>query len=127
MAVERNAGEVRDDEHQGTSGEATRGAHETRALRSIEVRSAARLGALLSGVVAFMQGSVALTIYGLSLGRAGFVDTWASGMLYAGRSLVGLMIMAVVAAALGALLWAIGALLYNVIARATGGLKLTWR
>ncbi len=48
-------------------------------------------------------------------------------MLYAGRSLVGLMIMTLVAAALGALLWAIGALLYNVISRATGGLKLTWR
>jgi hypothetical protein len=74
-----------------------------------------------------MQGSVALTIYGLSLGRAGFVATWASGMLYAGRSLVGLMIMTLVAAALGALLWAIGAFLYNVISRATGGLKLTWR
>jgi hypothetical protein len=110
-----------------SSGEAAYTGHETHTLRIIDVKSAARFGALISGVVALMQGSVALTIYGLSLGRAGFVATWASGMLYAGRSLVGLMIMTLVAAALGALLWAIGAFLYNVISRATGGLKLTWR
>jgi hypothetical protein len=115
MAAERSSGE---EAHTG---------EEAHVLRSIDVRSAARFGALLSGVAALMQGSVALTIYGLSLGRAGIVATWASGMLYAGRSLVGLMIMTLVAAALGALLWAIGALLYNVISRATGGLKLTWR
>jgi Transmembrane domain of unknown function (DUF3566) len=115
MAAERSSGE---EAHTG---------EETHALRSIDVRSAARFGALLSGVAALVQGSVALMIYGLSLGRAGFVATWASGMLYAGRSLVGLMIMTLVAVALGALLWAIGAFLYNVISRATGGLKLTWR
>ena len=115
MAAERSSGE---EAHTG---------EETYALQSIDVRSTARFGALLSGVAALVQGSVALMIYGLSLGRAGFVATWASGMLYAGRSLVGLMIMTLVAAALGALLWAIGALLYNVISRATGGLKLTWR
>lgn len=121
MAAERSSGEG------ASTGEAVHTGHETHALRSIDVRSAARFGALVSGVVALMQGSVALTIYGLSLGRAGFVATWASGMLYAGRSLVGLMAMTLVAAALGALLWAIGAFLYNVLSRATGGLKLTWR
>jgi len=121
MAAERSSGE------EAHTGEEAQTGQETHSLRSIDVRSAARFGALLSGVAALMQGSVALAIYGLSLGRAGFVATWASGMLYAGRSLVGLMIMTLVAAALGALLWAIGALLYNVISRATGGLKLTWR
>ena len=126
MDAERPPGEAQDEgqreeqreEQHAESDDAASGAgHETRAPRSVEVRAAAAFGALLGGIVALMQGSITLTIYGVSLGRAGFVTTWVSRVLYAGRGLVGLVIMAVAAATIGALMWAIGALLYNVIAR----------
>jgi hypothetical protein len=110
----------------GSTGRAGPVDRDTRTLRSIDVRTAAKFGALLSGVVALMQSSVALMVYGVTLGRAGLVDTWAKGMLYAGRSLFGLLLMAVVAAAIGGGLWALAAYLYNLLARATGGLRFTW-
>ena len=60
-------------------------------------------------------------------GQAGFIDTWARGILYAGRSLAGLIIVVVIAAIIGAIVWAIAALLYNWIAGVGGGIKLTFK
>ena len=95
------------------------------ALRSIGVGSAAGFGALLSGLVALVRGVIALVAFGVRLGRVGFFDTWATGALYAGRSLIGLVIVVLVAAVIGAITWAIGALLYNWVAGAMGGIKVT--
>ncbi len=96
-----------------------------RTLRSIGVASAAGFGALLSGLVAFISGAIALIMYGAMIRRAGFLDTWANGALYAGRGLVGLLIIALLAAAIGAISWAVAALIYNWIAGAVGGVEIT--
>jgi hypothetical protein len=97
-----------------------------RVLRSIGVGSAALFGALLSGFIVLIQGIIALMELSFHLRRAGLIDTWARGILFAGRSLDGLIIAVVLAAFAGAIVWAIGALLYNLIAFVGGGIKLTF-
>jgi hypothetical protein len=95
-------------------------------LRSIGVGSAALFGALFSGFIVLIQGIIALAELRFHLGRAGLIDTWARDILFAGRSLDGLIMAVVLAAFAGAIVWAIGALLYNLIALVGGGIKLTF-
>jgi hypothetical protein len=127
MAAAGSPGDLGHDELVGSSANTVGTPATTRELRSVGVGSVAAFGALFSGLIVLIQGIIAVVELGFRLGQAGFIDTWARGILYAGRSLVGLIIVVVIAAIIGAIVWAIAALLYNWIAGAVGGIKLTFK
>jgi hypothetical protein len=95
----------------------------THAPRSLPVGAAAQCGALLGGLVALIRGALALAGLGVHLERAGFFVTLARGVQYAGRSLLGLLVITVLAAALGGITWATGALIYNRVAITRGAIN----
>jgi hypothetical protein len=126
MAAAGSPGDLGREEQIRPSAHIARNPTAKRVLRSIGVGSAALFGALLSGFIVLIQGIIALVELNFHLRRAGLIDTWARDILFAGRSLDGLIMAVVLAAFAGAIVWAIGALLYNFIALVGGGIKLTF-
>lgn len=126
MAAAGSPGDLGHEEQIRPSANIARTPTAKRVLRSIGVRSAALFGALFSGFIVLIQGIIALVELRFHLGRAGLIDTWARGILFAGRSVDGLIMAVVLAAFAGAIVWASGALLYNLIALVGGGIKLTF-
>jgi hypothetical protein len=90
----------------------------------IVIMCAAGFGALLSGLVAFMQGSVALALFGVTLGRLGFFKNWVIATTYAERSLIVLIIVVLVTAAAGALAWTVGVLIWSMMANRTSRVRV---
>ena len=93
-------------------------------LQPIVIVCAAVFGALLSGLIAFMQGSVALALFGVKLGRLGFFKNWVIATTYAERSLIVLIIVVLVTAAVGALTWTVGALIWSMMANRTSRVRV---
>jgi hypothetical protein len=102
----------REEGHLPVEGAASASNRRARA-RPIPISSAAVCGALLSGLVALMRGDVALSVFGVTLGHVGFFKNWRIATAYAGRSLLGLLLIVVVTAAVGALTWSLGAFIWN--------------
>ena len=98
--------------------------------RPIVILCAAVFGALLGALVAFMQGSAALALFGVKLGRLGFFKNWVIATTYAERSLIVLLIVVLVTAAAGALAWAVGVVIWGMMANRTSrvrvALKTIW-
>ena len=88
-------------------------------LRPIRLTSAAVIGALVSGLVAFLQGSVELAAFSVKVGRVGFFTNWVVAATYAWRSLVALALTVLVTATLGAVVWYVGALIWNRLVGST--------
>ena len=83
-------------------------------------------GALLSGLVAFLQGSAAVAAFGIRLDRAGFFSKWRFEAVFAGRSVLAVTLVTLVGAALGAVAWSAGALVWNrIVASRTSGIGVT--
>jgi hypothetical protein len=118
------------EEHEGSrrddlsrSDEATEASDPTSTNRSIAISSAAVYGALLSGLVAFLQGSAAVAAFGLRLERVGFFRNWLIEAVFAGRSVVAVVLITLAGAALGAGMWSAGALVLNrIVASPTNGI-----
>ncbi len=94
-----------------------------RALRSIDVGSMALYGAVLYGAIYLVVGLIALIIAGFT-GTEGVLRGFVTAVLYAGVGLVFLSIPVLIAIVIGAVAGAVGALVYNGVARLTGGIKI---
>jgi hypothetical protein len=91
-------------------------------LRRIGVVSAGKVAAVLYGVIGLLFGVLAAlaVVFGLTLGDFG-EDLGSSAAIYA---VVLVVVMPIVYAAAGFVMAAIGALVYNLIARVVGGVEL---
>jgi hypothetical protein len=113
MAATRGEHECRREEGFVPAEGAASASNRVARARPITITSAAVYGALVSGLVAFLQGGVAFVVFGVTLGRVGFFRNWRIETTYAGRSLLGLLLVVLVTAAVGALAWSLGALIWN--------------
>ena len=97
---------------------------EARMPRPSVLTCAAVFGALLSGLIAYMQGNVALAAFTFRLGRVGFFKNWMIATTYAGRSLIVLTIVVLITAAMGALAWSVGVLTWSMMADRTSRVRI---
>jgi hypothetical protein len=113
MAAATGEHEPSPDEPAVPAGETVSATDRTNVPWPLAVMSAAAIGALLSGLVAFVWGCVSLAQFGWRLGRVGFFTNWVIVAAFTGRSFSALTVLVLVTAAVGALAWAAGALIYR--------------
>ncbi len=105
-----------------------------KAIKSVDVMSAAKMYAVMMGAVGFFLGAFVAVIYGIFLGGVGMLGLMAGGN-FAGMSIVAvivgiimLIVLVVVAtisqAIIGFISGAIGAFIYNFFAKRVGGIKI---
>jgi len=101
----------------------TEASHPDNVNRPIVISSAAVCGALLSGLVAFLQGSAAVAAFGVRLERVGFFRNRLIEAVFASRSVLAVALITLAGAALGAGMWSAGALVWNrIVASRTNGI-----
>jgi hypothetical protein len=94
-----------------------------RTLKSISVVSAFEYGAFVSGVVYLVYSVIAFVLILINAGKEGQLTHFVDGVLYAGATLVGLIIVVLVSTLVGGVAVAVAAFLYNLAARFTGGIR----
>jgi hypothetical protein len=108
----------------GAGGSATTSGSPTqRTLKSISVVSAFEYGAFVSGVIYLVYGVIAFILILINAGKEGQLTHFVDGVLYAGATFVGLIIVVLVSTLVGGIAAAIVAFLYNLAARFTGGIR----
>ena len=107
----------------GVSSRATE--HKTkRAIRSIDVASAALYGAVLWGAIYLVIGLFALIIAGITTNEGGPLSGFVRTILYFGIGIIPLLVPVILAIFLGGISGTVAALVYNAVASQTGGIVI---
>ncbi|WIG57941.1 MAG: hypothetical protein OJF49_000686 [Ktedonobacterales bacterium] len=92
-----------------------------RTIKGIGVGSASAYGAFLTGLLWLIQGIIALIV---TLFRTDAFAGWQHAVLFAGVGLGGLVIGVLMGIVVGGVTGAVAALVYNLVARYTGGIQI---